>query len=363
MSREKDNSFLEELQGCPNAIGVYSGYSDGKVFSGVIRCGSWTCPFCRVRKMKQLKKRLMEGEIAKQAISRHGAKFATLTFGGTDARKPFIIYDPAVKVIFPQQIQPKLTWENNRYQAQTVKYFNRKTGQIVSGPRYDLSGMYCFMMSAFNKLRTALIKRFGKFMYFRVYEPHLDGVPHLHVLFVGDAIIPKDFLTVMSSLWEKYGLGFVKLSTIRNKNGKPVKNFSDTKHAINYLLKYMTKDVKKAGRYKRVFSCSQNTLMRLEKKDWRKMKIIMGVVDDVGQGFVEEVVYDSDIHGNPAYEFENGLFGSEAELEASNRLRGTVVFDGADFVRLPTDTVDAIQENHIALLTQPTINRYKEILK
>lgn len=348
---------ISESQGCPNALGVYSGYSDGKVFSGIIRCGSWTCPFCGPRKLKQLRKRLHEGEITKQAISRYGAKFATFTFGGTAARKPYIIFEPAVKAIFPIQNQSLVVWFENQIRPQMHRFYSRKVGQYITGPRYDVTAMYDYMMTSFNKLRTALVKHYGKFMYFRVYEPHQDGVPHLHVLFIGDAVIPKSFLETMSKLWSKYGLGFVQLAAIKDKNGKPIRNFKDVKHAVNYLLKYMTKDVKKAGRYRRVFSCSQKTLLPLSKKDWKDMKIIMGVVDDVGKDFIEEVVYDSDEKGNPAYEFEAGVFGSEAELREAELLKGHVEFDGETFVRVPSDIISAIQEVHISQLTQSTINK------
>lgn len=358
MSSNNVSDILSGCQeGCPNAIGVYSGFDGEKIFSGVIRCGSWTCPFCGPRKLKQLRKRLLEGEISQQAISRYGAKFATLTFGGTEARSKYIIHEPAQENIFPAQVQPKETWRNNRFRPQMTKYYNRKIGQIVTGPRYDLTAMYDFMMASFNKLRTALMKRFGKFMYFRIYEPHLDGVPHLHVLFVGDAVIPKNFLEAMTNLWSKYGLGYVQLAAIKDKNGKVIKNFKGVKHAVNYLLKYMTKGVKKAGRYKRVFSCSQKTLMPLSKKDWRSMKIIMGVVDDTGQDFVEEVIYSDE--ENPEKEFEKGVFGSEEELRSAERIKGNVEFtgeNGGDFKRVPSDIIGAIQEIHISKLTQNTIN-------
>lgn len=357
MSSSDFTGKVSESQGCPNSIGVYSGYSDGKVFSGVIRCGSWSCPFCGPRKLKQLKKRLHEGDISKQAISRYGAKFATLTFGGDRARSKFIIYEPAKANIFPGEIQPKETWRNNHFRPQFTKYYNRKIGQIVTGPRYDLTAMYDFMMVGFNRLRTALVKRFGKFRYFRIYEPHMDGVPHLHVLFVGDAVIPKSFLAAMTKLWSKYGLGFVQLATIKDKKGKVIRSFKGVKHAVNYLFKYMTKGVKKAGRYRRVFSCSQKTLMPLVKKDWKKMKIIMGVVDDHGTDFVEEVVCDSAVKGDPAHEFEVGCLGSEAELRALESAKGIIGFDHNGFFRRTPDIINAIQNVHISQLTQPTINR------
>lgn len=355
---ESDNTLALagiQLRGCPRALGVYSGFDGEKVFSGVIRCGSWTCPFCGPIKVKQLRKRLLEGDISKQAVPRYGFKFATLTFGGVDIRSKFLVYKPAVACCFPSVEQSREAWGQNRFQPQTTSYYNSKLGQTITGPLYNLTAMYEFMMSGFNKLRTALVKHFGKFMYFRIFEPHQDGVPHLHVLFVGEAVVHKSFLSVMSGLWKKYGLGFVKLSVIRDKRGKKVANFHGAQHAINYMLKYITKDIKKAGRYKRVFSCSRNTLLPKIKKEWESMKIIMGTIEDEGKCFVEEVVYDSDIHGNPAHEFEVGCFGSRRELENYERSQGILAFDGDFFIDTPS-VVDSIQNVHISQLTQNTIN-------
>jgi len=357
MAQDISKILGNQVTGCPRALGVYSGFDGEKVFSGVIRCGSWTCPFCGPIKLKQLRKRLIDGDISKQAVSKYGFKFATLTFGGLDIRSKFLIYKPALLARFPLPgtLQDRQTWEQNRFQPQTTTYFNTKLGQSMTGPLYDLTAMYEFMMAGFNKLRTALVKHFGKFMYFRIFEPHQDGVPHLHVLFVGENIISKSFLPVMSSLWKKYGLGFVKLSVIHNKRGKKVENFHGAAHAVNYMLKYITKDIKKAGRYKRVFSCSRNTLLPKIKKEWESMKIFMGTVEDDGQSFVEEVIYDSDIHGNPAHEFEAGVFGNRRELELYERSHGILAFDGDFFVDTPS-VVDSIQNIHISQLTQNTIN-------
>lgn len=274
---KSDNSFKKV--GCQAVYGVYAGYVDGQVFSGPIRCGRWSCEFCSDLKVKKIRRRMIDGEIS--SITKYGLKMATLTFGGMDAREPFVIKNsvtgkPLTTVILD-------------------KHNQKKTVCI-----YDAKAMYEEMMKAFNKLRTALVKRFGKFHYFRIHEPHLDGVPHLHVLFAGKNIVPKSFLDVITKLWAKYGLGFVKLNAIRDKHGKLIKKFNDAQHAVNYLLKYMTKGVKTAGPYKRAFSSSRGALKPIEKKEWERMEIIFGSVEDNGN-VVEEVLFkDTDrpvIHG------------------------------------------------------------------
>jgi hypothetical protein len=242
-----------EPQGCQAVQGVYVGLSENKVYSGPIRCNSWHCPYCAQIKLKQLRKRLYNGEISLQGIPKYGFKFATLTFGGTEARQEYII----------------------RYDSD---------GQ----PVYDVTAMYDKMMYVFNNMRRSLSRKFGKFMYFRVHEPHKDGVPHLHVLFAGKNVVPKSFYTELARLWELGGLGWVKLSAIRDRNGRVIKSFNDAKHAVNYLCKYLTKGMLSAGKYKRIFSSSRGALMPIQKKEWEVMEIIMGRVDDKGN-CIEEV--------------------------------------------------------------------------
>ncbi len=260
-------------------MGVYSGSDGERVFSGLIRCKKWSCPHCGPRKLSQLRKRLLHGDIAVKAISKYGLKFATLTFGGNDIRSAYIITERVPNPLDPSQMID---------QAQTIKWAT-KSGEIKEGPLYDVTRMYEDMMSAFNVLLTSLKKKYGKFQYFRIHEPHQDGVPHLHVLFAGSNCIPKDFYSSIQKLWSKYGFGFVKLNTIKDKNGRTITKFNDAQHAVNYLLKYMTKGLKTAGKYKRVFSCSKNALMPVQKKEWETMIVIMGQVNDNGD-IVEEIV-------------------------------------------------------------------------
>lgn len=257
MQLNTSNDGTVNFTPCQRCIGAFSGFDGEKVISGPLRCNSWICPDCQKRLKAKLKARILQGEICQQPISKYGLKFLTLTFGGTDARKPHIIM---------------------------------KNGEplFIEGiPQYDATSIYDVMIGNFHKLIKALKKHYGHFHYFRVTETHKDGVPHFHILLVGNAVIPKSILRSIENLWcERYGMGFVKLNTPKEKTGKDY--FNDAKHAINYMLKYITKDMMSAGRYKRVFSASRGSLVRLEKRKWEKMEIYMGKVDD--NGIHEELI-------------------------------------------------------------------------
>jgi hypothetical protein len=286
---------------CQAIKGVYAGFDGQAVFSGPLRCKSWACPFCGPKKVKQLRKRALNGDIALSAVPKYGIKFATLTFGGTEKRSEYIVRNS-------QTGEPETAAGSDR-------------------PLYNATAMYDEMMDAFNRLRTALVKHFGKFLYFRVYELHQDGVPHLHVLFAGKNIIPVSFLDVLTRLWNKYGMGFVKLNVIRDRNGRVITRFADAKHAVNYLMKYMSKtsNIKTAGKYKRVFSSSRGALMPIQKKDWSKMQIVMGQFDDNGDCH-EQVI---------------------AEYEQIEEIHRTTVFDCDGFGFKKPDLIGTIINRHL----------------
>ena len=130
------------------------------------------------------------------------------------------------------------------------------------------------MIKNFHKLIRALKKKHGNFHYFRVCELHKDEIPHFHVLLAGNAIIPKQILEAIEKLWrERYEMGFVKINCVKFKNKK---------HAISYMLKYITKDIQKVGKWKRIFSASQNSLARIIKTDWLYVQVHIGRVTDKG---------------------------------------------------------------------------------
>jgi hypothetical protein len=233
----KDNSPPEK---CQYPVGVFSGISlDGKkIVAGTMKCNSWTCPVCNPILRKRLYKRILSGSMSKELVNLHGIKFLTLTYGGLTARLGKSIVE-----------------------------------------------MYNEMTKAFHKLIRAIKKSYGDFHYFRIVEQHKDGVPHFHVMLVGNNVIPKDILDSIRSLWcGTYRLGFVWINTIKFKNQK---------HAINYMLKYMSKDLKNIAKLKsdlykkRIFTASQGALLKKVKPEWGFMKVFIGSVNDKGIHEVE----------------------------------------------------------------------------
>jgi hypothetical protein len=237
---------------CPNPVGAFSGITmDGKkIIAGPLLCNSWTCPVCQKRLKKKIYKRILQGAIGEEATSRYAFKFLTLTFGGKEARQEM--------------------------EEQVMKH-NKKGNGSVSLQLF----IYNIMIKNFHKLIRALKKRYGNFHYFRVCELHKDDIPHFHILFAGDAIIPKEILDSIEKLWRfRYGMGFVKINCVKFKNKK---------HAISYMLKYITKDIQKVGKWKRIFSASRNALARIIKTEWLMVKVNIGKVTDTG---IKEMTID-----------------------------------------------------------------------
>lgn len=82
-----------------------------------------------------------------------------------------------------------------------------------------------------NKLRSWMCKRYGKFQYLRILEATKKGRPHLHVLIWGIKRIPHEEL---AHVWNKYGGGFVFIRRIRQ-----------SVNAVWYVLKYVNKSLKR----------------------------------------------------------------------------------------------------------------------
>jgi len=229
---------------CRKPIGMHRGVYHGiATFIGTqtkITCGKWTCEYCGPLKKKVLINRLIRGAIANDpALGTqvpYAQKFITLTFGGSDIRRNFI-----------------------------VKF----------GDKAHIEA-YTYMSHAFDKLIKSLKKHYGPFHYLRVMELHKDGWPHFHVLMVGRAIVDIDFLRYIEKLWSSYGLGFVQGMVIRH----------GIKAAVTYLCKYITKNTKPVGQNKRIFTASRGALQRIqkEKKDWIAQELFAGFVGDGPDG-------------------------------------------------------------------------------
>jgi len=227
-------NFPKEFKYCPTPVGYFQGvkHVQRSKHLGIrtnIACKYWNCSYCGPRKVKYLKRRIYRGEIAK-SYSRKGfrptgyeQKFLTLTAPGREYR--------------------------NTHSPEEA---------------------YKEMQDHFHKLIRALKKYFGDFMYLRVVEPHKDGFPHLHVLLVGSAIVPKEILGKIRKLWvHTYGMGNVDLQVIK-------KGF---RAGVKYITKYITKDIKQICKGSRIFSSSKNALEPLPKKaPWEYSKFYLGVI-------------------------------------------------------------------------------------
>jgi len=218
---------------CPNAVGVFAGYREGlatnggQFVSGAISCDRWDCPVCGPRKKRSLWIRYQKGTISEQPSTVYGRKFLTLTAPGS-------------------------AW------------------RAVHTPEET----YIVMAKHFSNMIRNLRSDYGHFDFMRVAEAQRDGQPHFHVLLVGDNIAPKAILSDIEHYWrDLYKMGFVKINKV---------SFKDGGHALNYILKYITKDVRGFGRYKRIFSASNGALARVEKTKWDFCKVEMGRVNDTG---------------------------------------------------------------------------------
>jgi hypothetical protein len=219
---------------CNHPVGRFSGVhvgGDGSfAVDSVIGCGRWDCPDCGIKKLKQLLKRIFEGDISKLDVpngfrSKYFCKFLTLTLPGREFRES-----------------------------------------------HTADESFLIIARAWAKLSASLRKTYGKdFLYFRVVERQEDGFPHYHVLLVGRAIAPKGVLDYIKHLWsETYGMGFVKLNVV-----------TSLERSIRYLCKYLTKHfIGNKGflppRGIRLFSSSRGALLRLKKTHWDWKNVYVG---------------------------------------------------------------------------------------
>jgi hypothetical protein len=205
---------------CPNMYGSVEVYDDMfGVHHGVVRarkCGRWDCPVCGNERVKKIRKRLKGalyyrfGEVQKR--------------GESDG------------------------WKYLKFLTLTC-YHNFDTPQEA----------YKVMSEGWNKLLTAMKRKFGNIEVFKVVEAHKDGYPHFHSLLWTIEFIPFDWI---QEKWVKYGVG--KFVNISNKT----KKFENIKHVVNYVTKYLMKSVGDAVSWFKRWSQSRGFLMKPEKIKW-----------------------------------------------------------------------------------------------
>jgi hypothetical protein len=239
-----ESSTAEKFDYCPNSPGVFlgarydqpAGKMQGVFFN--FPCKSWNCPYCSPKKIKQVRHRVFKGPLLQDSEvpgfrTQYTQKFLTLTYPGADYRSRFTPSDALDQ-----------------------------------------------MSNAWNRLRTALKKKYGKFHYFKILEAQKDGYPHFHILLVGRSIADKEILQYIENLWrDHYKMGFVRLNVITN----------DLKHGIRYATKYLTKKENQKGRpnirrYARLFTASRGALEPMPKRKKYDLmnKIVFGSATDHG---------------------------------------------------------------------------------
>lgn len=264
------SQYSSKLTKCPHPVGAFSGVTlDGKkVIASPIGCNRWDCPFCGPRLKKTLFSRVLKGVMGNKELPRYGRKFLTLTYGGESKRAdsdPLQAYE-----------EMSIAWHN------TVK---------------------------------ALRHKYGKFHYFKVCELHKDGWPHFHVMLVGETIVPKSIQDHIRHYWQdQNGMGFIRLNCI---------DFKDGKHATNYMLKYITKNIQKVGKGKRIFTASVGALVKRIRREWSSVLVYLGSLDPTTEN---TIIYD---FGDRIYQIEG---------------YDSPVIDLGDRVRELGDHQDLIQE-------------------
>jgi|GEM_PF-6381795 len=235
----KNNSHPPKKPTCH--IGFFRGVfvEDGtmKAIRGNIPCKKWSCPDCAPSKVRALKKRLSAGGMT-EFVDRKGFRTSKYAF----------------KML-------TLTCPGKEYRA-------------THTPKEALEEMAV----AWERLRKAMAKRWGKFHYLRVTEPHKDGFPHFHILIVGHAISGKEVLNQVRELWcDKYEMGNIDLQVLRKGFGA----------GINYVMKYLTKTLVPIAPKKRVFTASRGALepMPCNERDYLEKRFELGKTNPDCTGF------------------------------------------------------------------------------
>lgn len=292
-----------ELKPCTRPTPLLRGFrqrEDGttEAFVYAPPCDSWECPVCRERKAKKLMARALNAGLVETFFDTEGKpdpyayKLLTLTFGGKadKARTD----NPLTQGYWcPLNNKQRKEW---RYRHPDMPLpMNFKADKAYTG-RYGPAEVTKMMAQAWNKLRTALKKYYGNFLFLRVVELHEDGYPHYHILLVGSAISPREILFHIMKLWKQYGLGFVKMNVLRQDG----RYDGTVTGAVKYLLKYLfKKPAELQGRCRR-YSAGKGALVPLEHRDREKSN---GVVIDVG---VHNGIHAVKWHGDEKWTWLDG---------------------------------------------------------
>ncbi len=133
-------------------------------------------------------------------------------------------YDKMIRKKFQNQIEPIL---------RTYKVFHFLTMTVDPKQHMSIGEAYRFLRKLENKLMTRLRKRFPDIFYIPVVEFQKNGYPHLHILIAGIDWIPNEWIRLTEELKDPH-VNIIKQEYLHGFNYK---------HAMNYILKYITKNI------------------------------------------------------------------------------------------------------------------------
>ncbi len=209
---------------CPNVKGrilvvraypLSQEYGGELLYRGMVlnlTCNRWNCKPCARQKIRQLYARVSVGGMVKETTR--------LLAAG---------YKYPVKMFH-------LTLPGREY---------RETHTILEG-LHDLR-------AAQHNLIRAMTHKYGKFHYFCAVEPHKSGWPHLHILFVSEAIAASKPLRFVEDVWRyRYGMGYVYVTVKTKRWNNDLKRFEtavvkSALDAVTYATKYMWKGISNFG--------------------------------------------------------------------------------------------------------------------
>lgn len=271
----KNNSNKQDEIDQPGCAKMYAkvivhGDNGDDIYKSIhLRCGKWSCPDCARKNAKVLRWKTKIGlSWAYDLISKENKgfrfdyyfKFLTLTVDGKKWRSE--------NSIESAEEQIKANW---------------------------------------NKLRSAIQKRYGKFEFVWVCERQRDGYPHLHVLMVGKAIADPGIKEFIYDLWISYGMGFSFIKKV----------YGGVSGVSAYLTKYMTKELESGRKGSRVYSMSKK--LRSKCKIEKRHNVTVLEVGFLRWDYINDCIKYEPIKQTPGlseFEVERALKDREKVLES-----------------------------------------------
>lgn len=143
----------------------------------------------------------------------------------------------------------KHRWENSYrkgilrklYQAEIWAKRHKLTCGMLSLTSFQTGFTDIEVLDRFREAWSKFVDTLEKmgYLYYKLFEPHKSGVPHLHAMIIGDC--SPENIERLERLWhEKYAMG---LKDYDFKFSKGLKGNPEVRSLVNYLMKYLSKTI------------------------------------------------------------------------------------------------------------------------